>query len=95
MSRTKFALAAQIAALTLFVAGCATSPTQQSLDASKVAANQKTLSQIGCTGDTGSRIQRKEGECRGPGRTYSQDELERTGPFNTADALKRLDPTIQ
>lgn len=95
MSRTTFATSALIASLTLLAAGCATSPNQQSLDASKVAANQKSVSQIGCTGDTGSRIQRKEDECRGPGRTYSQEELERTGQFNAADALKRLDPSIQ
>ena len=95
MSRTKFVSFALITALTLGVASCATTPRQQSLDATKVAANQKPVSMIGCTHDTGSRIQRKENECSGPGRTYTQEDLQRTGDINAADALRRLDPSIQ
>ncbi len=34
-------------------------------------------------------------DCRNAGRTYTQEELENTGDFNAAAALKRLDPSIQ
>jgi hypothetical protein len=29
-----------------------------------------------------------------PGRSYSQDELERTGAIDTAEALRLLDPSF-
>jgi Flp pilus assembly protein TadD len=94
MSRTNFATSVLIAALALSVAGCASSPREQSLDAKQVASNQRAPSTAGCAGDTGSRIKPKEGECR-PGRTYTQEDLQRTGDINAADALRRLDPSIQ
>lgn len=48
-----------------------------------------------CAPRTASRIERKDDDCSiGPGRTYTQDDLRRTGAFSTAEALQRLDPSI-
>jgi hypothetical protein len=48
-----------------------------------------------CLRHTGSRI-RKSGECLAlPGRAYSGDDLKLTGEINPADALSRLDPSLQ
>jgi hypothetical protein len=44
---------------------------------------------------TGSRIPRKGRDCALTfGRTYSQQDLQRTGRFNNAEALKALDPAL-
>jgi hypothetical protein len=49
-----------------------------------------------CVRDTGSRIKRRETKiCNGqPGRSYDRDDLDSTGAIDTADALRRLDPSI-
>jgi hypothetical protein len=79
-------------ALAAALAGCAThKPADQAL----AAKNTATASQHTCIRDTGSRIRPKEGECLGPGRSYSRDDLDRTGSFDAADALRKLDPAIQ
>jgi len=72
-------------------AGCATAPP-----AGKQAAANATdaTAKAFCVRETGSRIQPKPGDCIGPGRTYSRDELERTGEFTSAEALKKLDPRL-
>jgi hypothetical protein len=46
-----------------------------------------------CLTDTGSRIATKS-SCSGYGRSYSYDDLERTGKTQAADALVLLDPSI-
>ena len=48
----------------------------------------------GCVGDTATRIPVKEGECAGFGRTYTQQDLQRTGQTDTAQALRYLDPSL-
>jgi len=50
-----------------------------------------------CVVDTASRIKRPADKPCGatPGTSYSQQELEETGRFDAADALKQLDPRIQ
>ncbi|MDP3294913.1 MAG: hypothetical protein Q8M37_09245 [Nevskia sp.] len=51
--------------------------------------------QPNCVRDTGTRIKPKKGSCVGlAGRSYSAEELSRTGDINPADALRRLDPSI-
>ncbi|HUH31728.1 MAG TPA: hypothetical protein VLZ55_10265 [Rhodanobacter sp.] len=48
-----------------------------------------------CLRDTGSLIRAKPGHCLPvTGRSYSGEELRRTGTQNTARALQTLDPSI-
>jgi hypothetical protein len=58
-----------------------------------------------CVQDTGSRIHRarqvpsdstRSVDCAtsSPGRTYSRRDIERTGAFDMAQALRELDPSI-
>lgn len=48
-----------------------------------------------CLRDTGSLIRARKGECLPvPGRSYTSEELRRTGNPNTARALQMLDPSI-
>lgn len=48
-----------------------------------------------CLRSTGSLIPAREGQCLPvAGRSYSGDELRRTGVNNTARALQMLDPSI-
>ena len=46
-----------------------------------------------CLTQTGSRIAGK-GKCRGTGRSYSSDDLRRTGDATVGGALRLLDPSI-
>jgi hypothetical protein len=46
-----------------------------------------------CLTHTGSRIDGK-GRCRGTGRSYTSDDLKRTGKTTVAGALPLLDPSI-
>lgn len=48
-----------------------------------------------CLRSTGSLIPPKPGECLPvPGRSYSQEDIRRTGALTTGDALRRLDPSV-
>lgn len=49
-----------------------------------------------CVRDTGTRIKhRGHRECLAVnGRSYSRDDIDRTGAVDLADALQRLDPSI-
>jgi hypothetical protein len=47
----------------------------------------------GCLTHTGSRIGGKE-KCRGTGRSYTGDDLKRTGATTVGGALPLLDPSI-
>jgi hypothetical protein len=48
-----------------------------------------------CAPATASRIPARPDECSpSPGRSYSQEDVERTGQTNVADALQMLDPSI-
>ena len=49
-----------------------------------------------CLRDTGSRIPRNnKNACMGdPGRTYTHEDIARTGAIDVADALQKLDPSI-
>jgi hypothetical protein len=44
--------------------------------------------------DTGSRISPTPPKCRGFGRSYSGDDIQRTGQTSAADALALLDPSV-
>jgi len=47
----------------------------------------------GCVSDTGSRIS-TPGDCAGFGRSYSQEDMKRTGQTTVGGALPLLDPAI-
>lgn len=48
-----------------------------------------------CIRDTGSRIRVKKGQCLPvAGRSYSQQDLQRTGETDLGSALQKLDPAI-
>jgi hypothetical protein len=47
----------------------------------------------GCVSDTGSRIA-AQGNCAGFGRTYSQEDMKRTGATTASGALGLLDPAV-
>jgi hypothetical protein len=52
-----------------------------------------------CPAVSGSHIRpRKENDCKtnvGPLRSYSQEDLQRTGEIDVADALRKLDPIFR
>lgn len=51
-----------------------------------------------CLRETGTRIQRRDRKDRcvnANGRSYTREDLDRTGDVNLADALRRLDPAIR
>ena len=48
-----------------------------------------------CLTQTGSRVQsRNQKDCVGYGRSYSRDELDRTGRTDVGQALRQLDPRL-
>ncbi|MGO1001498.1 hypothetical protein [Lysobacter sp. CA196] len=49
-----------------------------------------------CLRHTGSRLQprNKDGCLAGAGRSYSRDDLDRTGEVDVGDALRKLDPRL-
>ena len=75
------------AALTLSLGACATHPAAQS----PPAASTATQTDCGPTSVSSGLTS----NCATPGRTYSQEELRRTGNGgNIGQALSELDPTI-
>jgi len=75
-----------VAGMTLF--GCATTtPNANAKPATAAVSKDPT-----CLTDTGSRI--PGSKCRGYGRSYSNEDIDRTGQTNAADALALLDPSI-
>jgi hypothetical protein len=72
--------------LMALLAGCATQGHPQ-----QAAKAQGTA---GCVQDTGSRLPRTPGSCPALGRTYTGDDLQRTGEENVGEALQKLDPSI-
>jgi hypothetical protein len=69
--------------------GCTTTQQRPDAQASTATAIRP------CAMDTGSRLPMKPGDCSiAPGRSYSQDDLRRTGEDDVGEALKLLDPSI-
>jgi hypothetical protein len=63
-------------------------------------AADKRASNVGCVKDTGTNIRPRDPKtgkplCIGPGRSYSRDQIDRTGQTNLADALRHLDPSVR
>jgi uncharacterized lipoprotein YajG len=87
MSATMRFLSAAAAGLMLF--GCAaTPPNPNSKPTASAAVQDRT-----CLTDTGSQIAAKS-SCRGYGRSYTSDDIDRTGKTTAAGALSELDPSI-
>jgi hypothetical protein len=64
------------------------------------AANAKRTSNVGCVKETGTNIRPRDPKtgkalCIGPGRSYSREQIDRTGQTDLADALRRLDPSVR
>lgn len=62
------------------------------------ARDEKRASNTHCLRETGTRIAPRDGKGRclpHAGRSYSKDDLDRTGEINLADALRRLDPAVR
>jgi hypothetical protein len=74
-----------VSGLVLF--GCAATPQ------SKPAATAATKDP-NCLTDTGSHLSADKKACGGPGRSYSKDDIDRTGSTNAGDALAHIDPSI-
>jgi len=76
-----------VAGVTLF--GCAT--TAENGKSKPATANAQDST---CLTDTGSRISAGPAKCRGTGRAYSNEDIQRTGLTSAADALGHLDPSV-
>jgi hypothetical protein len=73
-----------------------TTNAQASVDA-RMDANR---SSVGCVKETGTNIRPRDPKtgkalCIGPGRSYTREQIDRTGQTDLADALRRLDPSIR
>jgi hypothetical protein len=64
-------------------------------DAKPVTPAAKPAAPVnGCTKDTGSRLRRNTDGCPGVGKSYTKDDMTRTGEPNAGGALRQLDPSI-
>ena len=79
------------ALLALPLAACTTPSATREPPKSASLAPARTR---GCVPDTATRIPVKETDCAGFGRTYTQQDLQRTGQPDTAQALRLLDPSL-
>jgi len=80
-----------IAAIHLILAGCTASTTNaRPTPGSSVATAQVST----CLSATGSRIPVTGTECAGIGRSYSGEDMIRTGKTTVGGALPLLDPDI-
>jgi len=75
------------AGVTLF--GCATTAENGRSKPDTMIAKDPS-----CLTETGSRIAAGPTKCRGIGRSYSSDDVQRTGSTSAADALGLLDSSV-
>lgn len=81
-------IACCLAVASVSVMGCSSAPrATPDWRASQAAADT-------CLPRSASRIPQDSACARGPGRAYSQEEIQRTGQQNVADALRMLDPSV-
>jgi outer membrane cobalamin receptor len=78
-------------ATVLMLAACAAPTTAVK---PKAAAPDALAQNPGCLTQTGSRITRSGEKCTANGRSYSSDDIDRTGATTVAEALRTLDPSI-
>ena len=60
----------------------------------KAAAPGAVAQNPACLSQTGSRIAGNNGNCSAIGRSYSSDDINRTGSTTAGEALRLLDPSI-
>ncbi len=60
----------------------------------KPPASAAMVKDPSCLTETGSRVSSDASKCRGFGRSYSSEAIDRTGTTSAADALALLDPSI-
>jgi len=77
--------------LVLPLAACTTASATRELPKSASLALARTP---GCVPDTATRIPVKEADCAGLGRTYTQEDILRTGAADAGQALRLLDPAL-
>jgi hypothetical protein len=71
------------------------SNTPMTSTSKQVAASPLKPGDRNCLRDTGSLIPPKPGHCLSvPGRSYSQEDIQRTGEPTVGPALQQLDPSI-
>lgn len=91
-------LAALAAAFVLPVSAVATEPAAPAAVTSVAVTKAKKVEKT-CEATATSRIRRNTADdCAKqmqPTRTFTQRDLETTGQFDTAEALRRLDPRLQ
>jgi hypothetical protein len=76
-------------ATALLLAACAATPNvKPNATAPAIAQNPACLS------ETGNRITGDRTHCTAFGRSYSGDDINRTGSMNVGDTLRLLDPSI-
>ncbi len=77
----------------------AATPTTATEDASTDQASKDKPADRTCLRETGSRLIRADRDSRkcaiAFGRSYTREDLQRTGEVDLADALRRLDPAIR
>jgi hypothetical protein len=78
------------ACLVLPLAACTTPNHEPPKSASLAPARTP-----GCVPDTATRIPVKDHDCAGFGRTYTREDIERTGATDAGQALRLLDPALQ
>jgi len=76
-----------IASMLVISACAATSPNAKPQTAS--ATQDPT-----CLKQTGGRVPGRDADCAGYGRTYSKDDINRTGAETPGQALGLLDPSV-
>jgi hypothetical protein len=82
---------AAIAASLLVLAAC----TGTGPHATTASGNPNvSVAKTSCVTQTASRIPRDPGTCDGFGRSYSRDDIDRTGSTTAGGALRLLDPGL-
>ena len=73
-------------------------PTETSAKQDKADAKKDELADRNCLQYTGSRLIRADSKGRkcanATGRSYSKEDIDRTGALDLRDALRRLDPAV-
>jgi hypothetical protein len=60
----------------------------------KAGASTTVAENPGCLTQTGSRIATKGTDCSSAGRSYSREDIDRTGAVTADEALRLMDPSI-
>ena len=88
-------LIAAMATFAVHAQSATPTPAEQKAQPDKAAPADHVLSDRNCVTDTGSMIRSTKPRCLPVnGRSYSQDDIQRTGQTHLGPALQQLDPSI-